>query len=160
MDIVYLPDIEGIKSPEGDIEISIFDFVYEDIAKASIPGIWLLISLVAVFTYLLYPKPPRWKTAFAWILSFFISICLIQNIWRYHRRVSYKYKLLSQETKEKSSVYFKIFLSTLILLFSLVFGIYLWCTDDPEEYGDACAYTMTFIFSIVWLTDLLKNHLQ
>ena len=54
MDIVYLPDIEGIKSPEGDIEISIFDFVYEDIAKASIPGIWLLISLVAVFTYLLY----------------------------------------------------------------------------------------------------------
>eukprot|EP00486_Rosalina_sp_Unknown_P009666 CAMPEP_0201589768 /NCGR_PEP_ID=MMETSP0190_2-20130828/170552_1 /ASSEMBLY_ACC=CAM_ASM_000263 /TAXON_ID=37353 /ORGANISM="Rosalina sp." /LENGTH=83 /DNA_ID=CAMNT_0048044607 /DNA_START=206 /DNA_END=457 /DNA_ORIENTATION=- len=37
-------------------------------------------------------------------------------------------------------------------------SIVFWFSKKPEEYADACAYTVSWIMTSVWLWDLWKFH--
>ena len=39
-------------------------------------------------------------------------------------------------------------------------ALYFWIIGDPHTYADGCAYTVSCIFSTIWLIDLYKNHRQ
>ena len=129
----------------------------QDICKLFIPVVWILFSFVAFISYLVIPVKPRLNAAVSWAISTCIASLLTINIWTFHRKESYD--LLPEPISKKGFVNKKIIFASILSSITLIMALYFWIIGDPHTYADGCAYTVSCIFSIIWLIDLYKNQI-
>eukprot|EP00483_Globobulimina_turgida_P009605 UN09624 len=128
-----------------------------DILKAFIPFGWGIFCFIGTIVYLAVPDTPRWVAASAWFISMIISFGFVIHIWNYHRSSRpANYHVLPEANQRNVSI--KLIVAVFVCVVTCIVSIIFWLSKKQEQYADACAYTVSWIISAVWLCDLWKYH--
>ena len=130
----------------------------KDIWRLTFPCIWAIISLIIGLVKISDTKEDEIilnvTEIISWFYTFIVSICMFSDLWIFHRDVNESAVLLPEENDK--IVHIKMTISGLSAAISIPISIYFWIIN---LYSNACAWTVSALFSVVITVDFTRNHL-